>query len=92
MISAIESSYRVQASPTQNDLLEAYLRRRPYQWISMPDLAEAIGAYAVHSRIADLRKRGMTIDHVNDWRVIDGRRICCSRYRFVPSEIQPSLL
>lgn len=92
MISTIESSYRAQASPTQNDLLEAYLRGHPNRWITMPDLAYVIGAYAVHSRIADLRKRGMTIEHVNDWRVIDGRRTCCSRYRFVPSEVQPSLL
>lgn len=30
-------------------------------WVTMPDLAAASGAYAVHSRVAELRKRGHVI-------------------------------
>jgi len=34
-------------------------------WVPMPDLARIAGAFAVHSRIADLRKRGHRISHMN---------------------------
>lgn len=47
---------------TQNARLLRIFRARPNEWIPMPELAELIGAYAVHSRVADLRtKHGMTI-------------------------------
>lgn len=34
-------------------------------WVEMPELARVSGAYAVHSRVADLRKRGHVIDQVS---------------------------
>ena len=47
---------------TQNDRLEAIFREHPGEWLPMPDLARGIRAYAVHSRVADLRRRGMQIE------------------------------
>jgi hypothetical protein len=38
----------------------------------MPDLARIAGGYAVHSRIADLRKRGYRISQMSDKR---GRKV-----------------
>lgn len=49
-------------SPTQCSLILAELTRRHGQWVSMPELAEVSGAYAVHSRISDLRADGYLID------------------------------
>lgn len=51
----------------------------PGRWVPMPKLAQAAGCYAVHSRIADLRKRGHTIEHRNEW----AGRVCRSSYRIV---------
>lgn len=39
------------------------LQAAPGQWIPMPALAAASGAYAVHSRIADLRAAGHRIEN-----------------------------
>jgi hypothetical protein len=50
----------------------------------MPDLATASGGYAVHSRIAELRKAGHAIENQVERRA-DGKRV--SRYRLV--EVQP---
>lgn len=46
---------------TQNEKLRALFEANPRTWLSMTDLGRAVGAWAVHSRVADLRKRGMTI-------------------------------
>lgn len=32
-------------------------------WVSMPDLWKASGAFAVHSRAADIRKLGHTVEN-----------------------------
>jgi len=40
----------------------ARLLETPGAWVPMPELAAISGAYAVHSRISDLRKRGYTIE------------------------------
>ena len=56
-----ESAAAAGSRPTQNDLILARLMRTPGEWVSMPDLAEAAGCYAVHSRIADLRADGHDI-------------------------------
>jgi hypothetical protein len=50
----------------------------------MPDLVEASKGYAVHSRIAELRRRGHVIENQVERRP-DGKRV--SRYRLV--EVQP---
>lgn len=49
------------ASKSQADRILAYLRQTA-GWAHLPDLVKASGAYAVHSRIADLRKRGHRIE------------------------------
>lgn len=35
-------------------------------WVAMPDLVAASGAYAVHSRVAELRTWGHDITHRNE--------------------------
>lgn len=73
-------------SPTQVSLILRELARRHGQWVPMPDLSEVSGAYAVHSRIADLRQSG----HVIEVRV-EGTRPRRSYYRLT-SPIQEGLL
>jgi hypothetical protein len=47
---------------TQNARLKALFESRPGEWMEMTDLGRQIGAWAVHSRVADLRrKHGMDI-------------------------------
>jgi len=56
---------------TQSDRIETALRERANQWVPMPLLAR-IGADSpegfcmVHSRVSDLRKRGLDIAQKND--------------------------
>lgn len=47
---------------TQNDRILAALRRAHGDWVPMPQLAAESGAFAVHSRISDLRKLGFAIE------------------------------
>lgn len=47
---------------TQCDRILAELRRAQGDWVAMPHLAAVSGAYAVHSRISDLRKLGLDIE------------------------------
>lgn len=56
---------------------ELILRRG--EWVPMPDLARISGAYAVHSRIAELRRRGHRIDAKQERR--PGTRKVWSYYR-----------
>lgn len=67
--------------PTQNERVLAALVAASGEWVPMPDLVRASGAYAVHSRVSDLRRMGHRIDHRNQWR--DGT--CCSEYRLLPA-------
>jgi hypothetical protein len=64
---------------TQADKILARLLLTPNQWVPMPELVELSRAYAVHSRISDLRKRGHLIGHKNEH--VDG--LCHSFYRIV---------
>ena len=50
---------------SQCDLIMLALTARAGEWVAMPYLARIAGGYAVHSRIADLRRRGHRIDHRN---------------------------
>ncbi len=56
--------------PTQANVILAELEKHIGQWVPMPHLANVSGAYAVHSRIAELRPRirleGKTIYHRNE--------------------------
>ena len=46
----------------------AELESKRGQWVPMPDLARIAGGYAVHSRIAELRKRGHRIEAMQERR------------------------
>ena len=46
-------------------LCDAASDRMDPQWVSLPDLVQACGGYAVHSRVADLRKRGHDIEQTS---------------------------
>lgn len=72
---------------SQNHKLADYLRANPGRWLPMPELAQVItptgiGA-AVHSRIADLRKLGLTIEHRNEKNHHDG--LVHSFYKYIPN-------
>lgn len=95
--------------PTEGETQCAAILRRLIEakgeWVEMPELARVSGAYAVHSRIADLRKAGWPIPPPKLTR--KGRTVC-SYYRLDPgstlqrfnastvqrfnSEIQPELI
>ena len=66
------------AGVSQCDLILAALRETR-DWVPMPDLARIAGGYAVHSRIADLRKRGHRIDWMQERK--PGTRKVWSYYR-----------
>lgn len=70
---------------TQNDLVLARLQECPGEWVSLPVLISASGAYAVHSRISDLRKLGHRIEQksVGQAMSFNGRRAVLSFYRLV---------
>lgn len=67
------------AGESQCAVILRILSASPGRWVPMPELAQAAGCYAVHSRVADLRKRGHTIEHRNEW----AGRVCRSCYRIV---------
>jgi hypothetical protein len=74
---------------SQTDLLRTYLTARPGEWIPMPVLAEQIGAFAVHSRVSDLRRRfSMDVTNRVD-RDPSGKSI--SYYRYSPPAQQTLL-
>jgi hypothetical protein len=68
-----------QRRQTQSSLILEHLLKHKGQWVPMPDLVRISGAYAVHSRISDLRADDHTIDHKNEH--VDG--LCHSFYRLV---------
>ncbi len=47
---------------SQCDKILAVLQDNAGQWVPIPVLHQASGSYVIHSRIADLRKRGHSID------------------------------
>ena len=53
---------------SQCDKILAVLQDYRGEWVPLPRLHQASGSYVVHSRIADLRKRGHAIDHRNEHR------------------------
>jgi hypothetical protein len=48
---------------SQVRLLLTYLSDNRNEWVSMPDMVRRCGGYAVHSRVADLRKLGYPIEN-----------------------------
>ena len=67
------------AGTSQCDRILAALQAAPGEWVSLITLTQVSGSYAVHSRIADLRKRGHLIE--NDAPLVDGQ--CHSSYRLI---------
>lgn len=63
---------------TQNEKILRLLVSQRGRWVPMPELASAAGAYAVHSRISDLRREGHQIETR-----IEGSRPKRSFYRLV---------
>lgn len=69
-------------APSQNDIIANLLASKPGRWISMIELGKAAGAWAVHSRVAELRKRrGMQISNRRE--IVDGK--VHSFYRYTPA-------
>lgn len=54
------------ASLTQTEKVFATLAANAGNWVGMPHLVEVSGAYAVHSRVADLRRRGYNVENQVD--------------------------
>lgn len=75
------------AGKSQCDRILAVLTRDAGMWVSMARLHVSSGSMNVHSRIADLRKRGHRIDHKNERP--KGRTAIHSFYRLVLPEHQP---
>lgn len=76
----LEFAEKVQGR-TQTEQLRALFLARPGQWLGMTELGAAIGAWAVHSRVADCRRRfAMTIENRSELQ--DGKRH--SFYRYLP--------
>lgn len=68
------------AKPSQTQKVVERLRAAKGNWVPMPDLWQASGAFAVHSRVSDARiKLGLTIDQRNEH--VNGE--CHSFYRIV---------
>jgi hypothetical protein len=66
------------AGASQRATILRMLRRRR-TWVPMPTLAEAIGTYAVHIRVAQLRRLG----HVIERQSKRNGRVVRSSYRLV---------
>jgi len=67
------------AQPTQAARILARLMESRGRWVPMPELAALSGAYAVHSRIAELRDRGYQIET----KVVRCHRVKHSFYRLI---------
>ena len=69
-------------SPSQAALILHELNERRGEWVPMPDLCAVSGAYAVHSRCAELRtKLGLNIE--NKTVTAPGSRTKLSFYRLL---------
>jgi hypothetical protein len=76
------------AGASQCDLILAELQRADGGWVSLLKLHTASGSMAVHSRIADLRARSLTIEQRNE-RI---GRMTHSSYRLITKPVQLTLL
>jgi len=61
-------------APTQNDKLIEVLHAAEGEWVSLPDLVQAVGAYSIHSRCADLRKMGLNVENRVEYSPITRKR------------------
>lgn len=84
---------RIKAGKSQNERVLLCLQEHANQWVAMPILArigsgKPTGFCMVHSRVADLRKRGHVIQH-SDKR--EGHQIH-SAYRLVTGKVDEAAL
>lgn len=54
------------AGTSQCARILARLQEQRRRWVPMPELYRVSGAFAVHSRISDLRKRDFVIEQKNE--------------------------
>ena len=66
---------------SQTDRLIATLLRAGGNWVGLPALYEATGSFVLHSRAADARKKGYTIENRTEHDALTGKRH--SFYRLV---------
>ena len=72
-MNATQTKFRAtNGGASQCERIQAALEKRAGEWVPMTDLWRISGAFAVHSRIADLRKQGLAVAHKNEWR---GRKV-----------------
>jgi len=76
------------SNPTQAQAILARLRAARGDWVPMPELAACSGAYAVHSRIAELRRLG---HHIPPPRITRRGRLVCTEYRLIEPPPPPAL-
>lgn len=85
-----QGEFRIQNSGrSQCECILAVLQRSVGHldgWVAMPRLARESGAYAVHSRVSELRKRGHRIEQ-RSTRMSDGT--IASEYRLEREEETP---
>ncbi len=73
---------------SQIEAIEKRLRDAAGEWVSMPDLVRVSGSYNIHSRAADLRRQGVTVENTmleGD----DGKKL--SWYR-IPQQLEQASL
>lgn len=73
---------------TQTDRILRMLNEHRGTFVPMTELASIGGCFAVHSRIADIRKRGVPVENRQRHDKQTGRRL--SYYR-IPAPEQPEL-
>lgn len=61
MIASVQDEHAPRLKATQNELVLAALLKANGAWVAMPDLGRAMGGWAVHSRISNLRSLGWVI-------------------------------
>lgn len=66
------------AGATQNEIVLRLLEMRRGDWVGLTELVEAGGGYAVHSRVADLRREGHVIENRTERK--GRRRVSSYRY------------
>lgn len=72
-----------QGGHSQTEKLREMFLAQPGEWRSMTELGKAIGAWAVHSRVADCRRKfGMNIENKTVMDRDSGQRF--SYYRYLP--------
>jgi len=68
------------------DAILAHLTSRPGMWVATTHLQKLTGSLAVHSRIADLRKKGFTIVNRITREFLNGMWVAHSFYKYVPED------